>query len=83
METLEQEGLSIPGDISIIGCDDIPNLHLLKVPLSTIALPVEEIGTLAARTAIKALKKDEGLKQRIVLEPQLKMRGSAKPPQSI
>jgi LacI family transcriptional regulator len=80
IEALEQDGFSIPEAISIVGCDDIPNLHLLKVPLSSVSLPFAEIGRLAAEKAIGVLEKDDRLPSQIILQPQLRIRGSAKIP---
>jgi LacI family transcriptional regulator len=78
MEALEQEGISIPEDISLVGCDDIPNLHLLRVPLTSISLPSFEIGRLAAEKVMGVLEGDDRLPTQIVLEPKLKIRSSAK-----
>ena len=51
LEACKQRGVDVPKQMSILGCDDIPNLHLLSVPLSSIALPIREIGVLAAKQA--------------------------------
>lgn len=40
---LHKEGLSVPGDMSIIGFNDIDVARQITPPLSTIAVPVEEI----------------------------------------
>lgn len=80
IEALEQEGLRVPEDFSIVGCDDIPNLHLHRVPLTSVALPSIEMGRLAAEKVIGVLEKDDRLPAQMVLEPQLKIRGSAKAP---
>ncbi len=78
MEALEQEGISIPEDISLVGCDDIPNLHLLRVPLTSVSLPSFEIGRLAAEKVMGVLEGNDGLPAQIVLEPKLRIRSSAK-----
>jgi DNA-binding LacI/PurR family transcriptional regulator len=78
MEALEEEGISIPEDISLVGCDDIPNLHLLRVPLTSVSLPSFEIGRLAAEKVMGVLEGDDHLPAQIVLEPKLKIRSSAK-----
>ncbi|MEQ2528908.1 LacI family DNA-binding transcriptional regulator [Bacillaceae bacterium CLA-AA-H227] len=76
IEGIEQEGLRIPEDISIIGCDNIPNLHLLKVPLSTVSIPFSEIGRLAAKKAVGILEGNDQLPRQIMLTPELRIRSS-------
>lgn len=50
---LREEGLRIPYDISIAGFDDIETLRDFRPALSTVQLPLEEIGRLAAgRTGV-------------------------------
>lgn len=50
-------GLSIPGDVSIVGYDDIPLASLLPCPLTTIAQPVD---TMAQRATDALLGRIEG-----------------------
>ncbi|RNB89957.1 LacI family transcriptional regulator [Brevibacillus fluminis] len=78
MEALRQEGLRIPEDVSLIGCDNIPNLHLLRVPLTTIAIPFGEIGRLAAKKIIGTLEGTDRLPDKSVLVPELRIRESVK-----
>lgn len=76
MEAFHQEGLRIPDDISLIGCDNIPNLHLLKVPLTTVTSSFEERGKLAAKKIIGVLEGKDSLPDCIVVESELKIRSS-------
>lgn len=78
MESLKQEGIRIPEDISLIGCDNIPNLHLLRVPLTTIANPFSEIGRIAAKKIIGTLEGTDELPDKIVLPSELRIRESVK-----
>jgi LacI family transcriptional regulator len=48
---LRSEGLRIPRDASIAGFDDIETLRDFRPALSTVHLPLEEIGRLATRSA--------------------------------
>ena len=45
---LRAEGLRIPRDVSVAGFDDIETLRDFRPALSTVRLPLEEIGRLAA-----------------------------------
>jgi DNA-binding LacI/PurR family transcriptional regulator len=78
IEALEQEGFRVPEDISVIGCDNIPNLHLFKIPLTTVSVPFYEIGRLAAEKAINILQGKKDTPSQIVLEPDLRIRASVK-----
>jgi LacI family transcriptional regulator len=48
---LRSEGLRIPRDAAIAGFDDIETLRDFRPALSTVRLPLEEIGRLATRSA--------------------------------
>jgi LacI family transcriptional regulator len=55
IEACTAAGVRVPQDMSVLGCDDIPNLHLLNVPLSSIALPIQQLGVIAAEQAERVL----------------------------
>lgn len=55
MIALREAGLSIPGDMAIIGLDDIPAARLVHPALTTVAQHAEVIGTLAANLVISRL----------------------------
>ena len=42
-------GLRVPRDVLLVGCDGLPYMEFFDPPLSTIALPVEEICAIATR----------------------------------
>lgn len=46
-------GLSVPRDVCIAGFDDIPTLRDHTPSLSTVALPLEEIGARAVDLALR------------------------------
>ncbi len=46
-----ESGLSVPGDVSVMGFDDLPLSRFTHPPLSTVRQPVEEIGYAAAKCA--------------------------------
>ncbi len=52
MRVAAEEGLSIPGDLSVVGVDDIPLSRFLPVSLSTIAQPIEEMARKTAEMLI-------------------------------
>ncbi|MCO1577450.1 LacI family transcriptional regulator [Crossiella sp. SN42] len=52
MAAFRAAGLTIPADISVAGFDDIPTLSDLVPSLTTVRLPLEEMGERAARLAL-------------------------------
>lgn len=53
-------GLDVPGDLSVIGFDDIPEAAYRNPALTTIRQPLREMGRLAARMLIEYLEGKEG-----------------------
>lgn len=47
--------VSVPGELSIVGCDDIDLAQLVSPELTTIAVPARELGARAARLLIRQL----------------------------
>jgi LacI family transcriptional regulator len=39
--------VSVPGDISVVGFDDVPMAAMVAPPLTTISMPTDEAGTVA------------------------------------
>ena len=72
------EGLRVPGDLSIIGLDDIWLAAQFDPPLSTVALPRREIGELAMRMLLRLLAGAEPERQ--VVETSLVLRQSTARP---
>lgn len=54
MAALRERGVRIPEDISIAGFDDIPTLRDTVPALSTVRLPLEEMGEIAAGLVLDA-----------------------------
>ena len=53
---LAELGLTVPGDVSVVGFDDIPLARYLAVPLTTVHIPGKETGHLAAELLIAQLE---------------------------
>jgi DNA-binding LacI/PurR family transcriptional regulator len=47
MAGLARLGISVPGDFSVVGFDDVPMAAMVAPPLTTIGLPTEEAGSSA------------------------------------
>lgn len=47
MAGLARRGLSVPGDMSVVGCDDVPMAAMVAPALTTIAMPTDAAGAAA------------------------------------
>ncbi|MEO0492152.1 MAG: LacI family DNA-binding transcriptional regulator [Actinomycetota bacterium] len=71
-------GLDVPGDVSVVGFDDIPRASTWDVPLTTIRQPLVEKGRLAA-SELLAMIDDERAPSRHDLPIELVVRRSSGP----
>lgn len=73
IQTCLQAGVRIPGDLSVVGFDDIPAASYLAPQLSTVRQPGREIGR-AAMAALLAQLADRPPDDRLLLPTQLVVR---------
>ncbi|ESY51807.1 MULTISPECIES: LacI family DNA-binding transcriptional regulator [unclassified Mesorhizobium] len=79
LTVLRGRGLRVPGDMSMIGFDDIPYAVTTWPPLTTIAQPVEKIGTRAVSLLLERVAEPAAHSRREVLTPVLVERESCAP----
>jgi LacI family transcriptional regulator len=79
IEAIEQRGLSCPGDVSVVGYDDMPLVSHMTPPLTTISLPAEELGSTAAEIALKFIQKPRSRPKTAMLPAAVIVRGSTAP----
>ncbi|HUN07676.1 MAG TPA: LacI family DNA-binding transcriptional regulator [Aggregatilineales bacterium] len=80
MNAAHQRGLRIPGDISIIGFDDIPQASLVYPRLTTVRQPLVQIGQVAVRLLLERIDTPEKDARRVTLSTELVIRESCAPP---
>lgn len=51
-----ERGLSVPGDLSVCGFDDIPIAHQIFPALTTVRQPAREMGSIAATELLKLMR---------------------------
>ena len=71
-------GVTVPGDLSVVGFDDIPEAAASSPPLTTVSQPLFRLGQEAARIALLQLAGQRGRPRRLATE--LVVRGSTGPP---
>jgi GntR family transcriptional regulator, arabinose operon transcriptional repressor len=80
MQTLLSLGCAIPGDVRIVGIDDVPYASLLPVPLTTLRQPCHEIGVAAMAAMLDRVARPELPPRDIFLHPTLIVRQSCGAP---
>ena len=55
LDELGRAGLRCPADVSVVGFNDLPMVDKLTPPLTTVRLPLPEMGALAARRLLEAI----------------------------
>ena len=77
---LRRRGLDVPGDVSVVGFDDIYLSEALFPPLTTVSQPRAEIGRAAMTLLLKVIGEGDPGRDGIVLPTTLKIRGTTAPP---
>lgn len=80
INAITESGRNVPGDISVVGFDDIRLSAYTWPPLTTIRQPAVEIGQRATEILIGMINGRRARKLRYLLEPTLVLRGSTAPP---
>jgi DNA-binding LacI/PurR family transcriptional regulator len=75
----QEAGLGVPGDISVVGFDDVPLAMFSKPQLTTIRQPLQQMGQIAAKTLIDQIEQKAEFQPEIVIEPELVIRASTGP----
>ncbi|MFW5899202.1 MAG: LacI family DNA-binding transcriptional regulator [Jiangellaceae bacterium] len=80
IQALRESGFSVPGDISLIGFDDVLFARYLTPTLTTVRQPLAEMGRAAARIALDALDALDGKETEVPhkFEPALVVRESVR-----
>ncbi|QIN77625.1 substrate-binding domain-containing protein [Rubrobacter marinus] len=81
VEAAEGMGLSVPGDLSVVGFDDVPEAARATPPLTTVRQPHEEKGLRAGRALVARLREEE-VSSPSLLPTRLVVRGSTAAPRS-
>jgi LacI family transcriptional regulator len=77
---LAEAGLDCPGDVSVVGFNDMPFADRFAPPLTTIHIPHGQIGARAAELLLERIEDPAATPQTLVFEPTLRVRGSTAAP---
>jgi LacI family transcriptional regulator len=73
-------GLSVPGDLSVVGFDNIPESALAQPPLTTVEQPIRTMGHHAIEMLIRLIREDPPETTHITLATRLVVRQSTSRP---
>lgn len=79
-QAIQAAGLAIPGDLSLIGFDDVEWMSMVKPPITVIDQPVSDVGRLAAERLLARMTGDEGEPLTQCLPAHFLVRESCAPP---
>ncbi|MGB6105036.1 MAG: LacI family DNA-binding transcriptional regulator [Pusillimonas sp.] len=82
MAGIRNQGLSIPQDISIVGMDDLTLSAYMWPPLTSVRMPVAEMGLLMVDRAIQRIEEPDLKAEQFCFTPTLTIRQSVSAPPS-
>ncbi|MGQ7294940.1 LacI family DNA-binding transcriptional regulator [Quadrisphaera sp. KR29] len=90
VRALAERGRSVPGDVSVVGFDDVPESAHFLPPLTTVRQEFSELGRTALQVVLRMIERDrepdqhaeEEPEHSVQLQPQLVVRDSTAPPRT-
>jgi len=76
MRAMCEAGRAVPGDVSIVGFDDVPFARYLTPPLTTVRQDFEEIGQRSVHMLLNAIHGIDDSRMRAAITPELVARDS-------
>jgi DNA-binding LacI/PurR family transcriptional regulator len=77
---LHEQGREVPGDVSVVGFDDIPEAAFFTPPLTTVRQDFGEMGRRSLGLLLKEIAAGERSSTRVTVAPEFVERASAAPP---
>jgi DNA-binding LacI/PurR family transcriptional regulator len=79
MRAMAERGRSVPGDVSLVGFDDVPESGFFTPPLTTVRQEFGEVGRAALRLLVDQLTSGERSTDSVLVEPVLVPRQTVAP----
>ena len=78
LQFCKEQGISVPGEISVVGIDDSKYASICDVPLTTVSHPHRRLGEAAAKTLLELIGGNTMQHEDVVFTPELIERNSVK-----
>jgi LacI family transcriptional regulator, repressor for deo operon, udp, cdd, tsx, nupC, and nupG len=82
IRAVRRAGLSVPGDVSVVGFDDSAFMNCTDPPLTTVRQPIEAMGKAAVAMLVNQIENMAVYPEELLFEPELVVRGSTGRPAS-
>ena len=79
IRAVRRAGLTVPGDVSVIGYDDSALPNCTDPPLTTVRQPIEAMGMSAVALLVNQMETAGAHPEELLFEPELVVRGSTGP----
>src|SRR5258708_9448425 len=79
LRALAERGRRVPGDVSVVGFDDVPEAAFFLPPLTTVRQNFGELGRRALHLLLDRISGEGGRQPAVPIEPELVVRASAAP----
>lgn len=76
IRAIQERGLRVPQDISVVGFDDIPGAGFYSPSLTTVRQPLNRMGEVAAQSLLDRIEGKKEFPQEMAIEPELVVRES-------
>jgi LacI family transcriptional regulator len=76
IRALQEKGIRVPQDVSVLGFDDIPGAAFYSPSLTTVRQPLNRMGEVAAQTLLDRIEGKREYPSEIPIEPELVVRES-------
>ncbi|MEV0582093.1 LacI family DNA-binding transcriptional regulator [Nonomuraea sp. NPDC050310] len=76
VRSVRRAGLSVPGDVSVIGYDDSAMMNCTDPPLTTVRQPIDAMGRAAVELLVAQIDKAEVPAEELLFDPELVVRSS-------
>jgi LacI family transcriptional regulator len=80
MRALVEEGVAVPGRVSVVGFDDLEASAMASPPLATVSVPKRRIAKRALRSLVEAIERGERPSEKTLVSGELILRESVAPP---
>ncbi|WP_047152679.1 LacI family DNA-binding transcriptional regulator [Aneurinibacillus tyrosinisolvens] len=76
LQAARERGITIPNELSLVGFDNTIMARIVDPPLTSVAQPIHDMGRRVVDILVSKVEDGNAMKQRIVLMPELIIRGS-------